>query len=104
MLTLRAWRELRLFQCAPDASDVAIELHRFRHLPRARTGQGDRHDFLHRSRTRRHDGDAVGQQNGLSDVMGDEHDGLLVLQPEVLQHHLVLFARQGIERAEWLVH
>ena len=53
---------------------------------------------------RRHHDHAVGQQHRLGDRVGDEDDGLRPLGPDAQElegHH---FARQGIERAERLVH
>ena len=56
------------------------------------------------ARPRRHDDDAPGEIDGLVDVVGDEHHGAALAAPGreelVLQPH----PRQGVERAERLVH
>ena len=51
-----------------------------------------------------HDDDAVGQGQGLVHVVGDEDDGLPQLLLEPLDQLLEGIARDGVERAEGLVH
>ena len=47
--------------------------------------------------------DAVGEQDAFVDVVGDQHDGLLVLLPDALDLVLQRGARQRVERAERFV-
>jgi hypothetical protein len=65
---------------------------------------GHVHDLLDRAGTGGHDHDAIGEEDGLRDAVGDEDHGLLVLLPDpeqLLLHHL---AGLGVEGAKGLVH
>ena len=62
-----------------------------------------------RTRPGRHDHDAIGQEHGLGDRMGDEQDGLAGLarrspRPDAQQFEPHVVAGHGVERAERLVH
>ncbi len=70
----------------------------------ARARQVDVHHPLDAARARAHDHYAVGEQHGLVDAVGDEHDGLLRGHPQSLEVDAHLLAREGVERAERLVH
>src|SRR6185437_14392770 len=53
------------------------------------------------------DDDAVGQQNSLFDVVGDDEDRFgrdRLLLPKLQQLAAQIFGGQNIERGEWLVH
>ena len=69
----------------------------------ARTRDRDLDDLGELTRGRHHE-DAVRQQHGLVEVMGDEHDRLLHLLVQADQLGLQALARMGVERAERLVH
>ena len=56
------------------------------------------------SRPLGHDADPIRQQDRLGDVVGDEHDGLAGLVPDIDQLALHASAGLRIERAERLVH
>ena len=56
------------------------------------------------SRPRRHDDDAVAQEYGLGNRMGDEQNRHLEFLPEAEQIEIHLIARKRVERAERLVH
>ena len=77
---------------------------RGRDLERARARQIDREDPLQAARARRHHHDPIGEEHRLGDVVGDEHDGLSRLQPDLLEQQVHLVAGEGIERPERLVH
>ena len=63
------------------------------------------HDVLdHSARPRAHDEDAIGEEQRLVDIVGDEDRGCRNLAPDVEQHLLHHAARLRIERAERLVH
>ena len=49
------------------------------------------------------DDDAVGQRHGFGDVMGDQHGGECLLQPDAFEQLLHLDAGEGIEGAERFV-
>ena len=51
----------------------------------------------------RHEKDAIGQQNGFIDVVGDHEDGLFRLAPDLNQLFLDCAAGQCVERAERFV-
>ncbi len=57
-----------------------------------------------RARPDRHHGDAVGEQDGLGDVVGHEHHGLTGALPDRQEHCVHAAAGQRVERAERLVH
>ncbi len=56
------------------------------------------------TRPGRHDDDAIRQRDGLFQIVGHEHDRLLVLRPQVEQKVAHDDTRLRIERAEGLVH
>ena len=68
----------------------------------ARTRQRHGHDLLHAAVLDHHD--AVGDQHGLVEIVGDEQDGLLGARVDVEQLGLHGLARLRVERAERLVH
>ena len=70
----------------------------------ARPRQVDVVDPREPARPRRHDDDAVGEEDRLADVVRDEHDRLAALAPEPEQKQVHLVARERVERAERLVH
>ena len=86
---------------------MVLELEEARgHLGLLRAGirDVDVHDLLHAARARVHDDDALGEDDGLLDVVGDEEAGLLLLLPGLEQLGLELGARLGVKGAERLVH
>ena len=70
----------------------------------ARPGDVDSDDLLDAARPWRHHDDPVGEQHGLVDAVRHEQHGLGRFEPQFLKIDAHLFAGQGIERAEWLVH
>ena len=87
-----------------NAPDKRAELDAGAHVERARPRQGDRDRVHDPSRPRRHDQDAVGEEDRLGDRMGDEEHGLAPLEPDALELEVHALARHGVERAERLVH
>ncbi len=70
----------------------------------ARTGRVVLEHVHDAARACRHHHDAVGEEHGLADRMGDEDDGLAALHEDALQLARHLLARDGVERGERLVH
>src|SRR5262249_486972 len=68
-----------------------------------RMGNVDLHDALDARRARAHDDDAIGQLDGLFDVVRDEHDGFALRLPDAQQLAPHDEAGDGIERAKGLV-
>jgi hypothetical protein len=75
-----------------------------RHLDRARAGQVDVVDPREPARTGRHHDDAIGEKDGLADVVRHEDDGLPGLAPQLEQEEVHLVPRECVQRAERLVH
>ena len=67
---------------------------------------GERHRFVEQDagRATAHHQDPVGQESGLADRVRDEHDRLGGPLHEVHQQLVHLVARDGVERAERLIH
>src|SRR6266446_3325109 len=89
---------------ADQPLDLPLESHELRARALARMREGHVHDLLDGTGLRGHDHDAIGEEDGLGDAVGDEDHGLLVLLPdpeELLLHDL---AGLGIEGTEGLVH
>src|SRR5256885_16190239 len=82
-------RELRL---EADLGDVA------------RSWKIDAVDALHRPRPRRDDDDAIGEGDGLLEIVRDEHDRSARRGPELEKLVFHQRARLNVERAERLVH
>ena len=74
------------------------------HVDGSRPRQIDLDDARYAAGPRRHGDDAVGEQNGLADVVRHEDHGLLVRVPDAHQLEAELLARHGVERRERLVH
>ena len=87
-----------------DLHDARDEIRLRLDLDRARARDIDVVDRGDAARPRRHHDDAVGQEDRLRDRVGDEGDGLAGLHPDFLDQHVHLVAREGVERAERLVH
>src|SRR6266850_1698156 len=88
----------------PDVVAVFEALHRLLHREVARAGKVDAHLFADASGAGGEDDDAVAEEDGLFDVVGDEDDGLARALPELDQFFLHGLARLRIEGAEGLVH
>src|SRR2546426_9721166 len=89
---------------ADQPLDLPLESHELRARALARMREGHVHDLLDGAGLCGHDHDAVGEEDGLRDAVGDEDHGLLVLLPdpqELLLHDL---ARLRVQRPEGLVH
>src|SRR5437764_111000 len=87
-----------------DAIDVRAEFLDIAQHDRPRPWQLDSNLVDDFTGARAHDENAVRQSDGLFDAMRDEQNGRLSPQPERLEVHTNLQARQRIERAERLVH
>src|SRR5437762_5734697 len=70
----------------------------------ARPREIDAVDALHRPRPRRDDDHAIGERDGLLEIVRDEHDGSARRGPELEKLVLHQRARLHVERAERLVH
>ena len=57
-----------------------------------------------RARADRHHGDAVGERDGLGDIVRHEHDGLADALPDIEQHLMHAPACERIKRRERLIH
>src|SRR6266850_601756 len=88
----------------PDVVAVFEALHRLLHREVARAGKVDAHLFADASGASGEDDDAVAEEYGLFDVVGDEDDGLARALPELDQLFLHGLARLRIEGTEGLVH
>jgi hypothetical protein len=97
----RAGRVLDL--AAQMAADL-VELDRLADLQAARPDEGDADVLDDAAGPPAHHQHAVGEIDGLADGMGDEQRGAVVLLPHLHQHQVHLVARDGIQRAERLVH
>src|SRR6266498_4693069 len=82
---------------ADEALDLALEGHEGDARSVARMGHGHVHDFLDGAGACGHDHDAIGEENGLRDAVGDEDHGLLVLLPDPQQLLLHHFEGLGVE-------
>src|SRR6266702_3529761 len=83
---------------ADQPLDLPLESHELRARALARMREGHVHDLLYGAGLCGHDHDAVGEEDGLRDAVGDEDHGLLVLLPdpqELLLHDL---ARLRVKR------
>src|SRR5438132_4099218 len=87
-----------------DLAHVRVKPRALADLDRAGAGQVDPHDLVDPPGPRAHDDHAVGQLDGLRDAVGDEEHGLPALHPQPLKIDPELVPRQGIERAQRLVH
>jgi len=85
----------------PDHADLgaleAIPLLRLAH-------RGDVDDFADPPRASRHHRDAIGEEHGFIDLMGDEQDGLASLAPDLEQLGLHVLPGLCVQRRERLVH
>src|SRR5215467_7029421 len=97
-------RGLLLPESPADAAGQAREFRRVLHEQVAGPGQVHRHDVDDPARPGRHDDHAVGEDDRLHDVVRDEEHRALPLLPEAEQLEAHLLPRQGVERAERLVH
>ena len=61
-------------------------------------------DGLDASRPRRHHDHAVGERNGLAEIVGDEVDGLAFFVPQFEQLVLEQQPGLGVQWAEWFIH
>src|SRR6266436_4324090 len=89
---------------ADESLDLSLEGHEGGTRSVAWVRHGHVHDFLDGAGACRHDHDAIGEEDGLRNAVGDEDHGFLVLLPdpkELLLHH---FAGLGVEGSEGLVH
>ena len=75
-----------------------------RHVDRARAGKVDVEDAREPAGTGRHHDDAIGEEDRLADVVGDEDDRLARSPSRGDQQQVHLVARECVERAEGLVH
>ena len=87
-----------------DAVDVGAELRRVAQHDRPRPRQVDADLVDHLAGARAHHEDAVGQPDRLLDAVGDEQHRGPAAQPQRLEVRAHLQAREGVERAERLVH
>src|SRR6266536_1652345 len=83
---------------AADLLAVGLEAPVEFHLDPARPRQRDVERAGDAPGPGRQDDDAVGEQDGLGDAMGDEEDRLRPLLPQAEQLQAHLLARHGIER------
>src|SRR5262245_1800769 len=67
---------------ADEPLDLALQVHEGSARTVARVRDGHVHDLLDCAWSRGHDDDAVREEDGLRDAVGDEHHGLLVLTPD----------------------
>src|SRR5262245_20870900 len=76
---------------ASDVPGAALELIRCFLIERAGSWQAHRDNIRDAARPRRHDENAIGEENGLGDRVGDEHDGLGPFAPnsQQLEGHLL---------------
>src|SRR5438046_7794005 len=88
----------------PDVVAVVEALHRRLHREVARARKVDAHLFADARGAGGEDDDAVAEEDGLLDVVGDENDGLTRALPELDQLLLHGLARLRVEGAEGLVH
>src|ERR1700730_594982 len=89
---------------APDAILDGMEAGFALHPKRTRALDLDSNRFLHSARTARKNEHAVGQIDGLVDLMRDEQDRLLRLQPDSQQLFLHELASLRVERCKRLIH
>ena len=83
---------------------VADEIRLFADLEMPSAAKLDRHDLLDLAGPRRHHDHAVRQEHRFADRMGDENDRLAFLARQQVEVEADLIARDGVERAERLVH
>src|ERR1700730_15672648 len=88
----------------PDLVQVLEELRLALEMQGARARDVDVEDGLDAPGPRAHHDDAVGEEDGLVDLVGNEEHRLAGLVPDLEQLLLHELARLGIERGERLVH
>jgi len=76
-----------------DVRHVRLDFGEFFAARISRSGKLDRYDFLDAGGVCTEDDDLVSQIDGLRDIVGDVHDGLLLLLPEVADEDLKLVSR-----------
>ena len=80
------------------------ELRRLAHRQRPWPRQLDVNNTVDATGSWRHDDDAIGQEHGFGDAVGDEQHGRVPFAHQRLEIEHELVPGQGIERAERLVH
>src|SRR4051794_39247448 len=88
----------------PDLVQVLEEPRLALEMKRARARDVDVEDRLDAPGPRAHHDDAVGKEDGLVDLVGNEEHRLAGLAPDLEQLLLHELARLGVERGERLVH
>jgi hypothetical protein len=80
-----------------------VELRGANKVRSARTGEVDLDHGRDAPGTRRHDGHAIGQEDGLADRVGDKQRGCCSLGPDAQQLDIEALAGHLVEGAERLV-
>lgn len=81
--------------------DLAFQPRQFRRA--MASGAFERDIEIERDLAMVDDDDAIGQCHGFRDIMGDQHGGKCLLQPDALEQLLHFDAGERIERAERFV-
>src|SRR5690625_1635624 len=93
-----------LVQFDAQRADDLVEFEACLQVDISRLGEVHRQDLVDAPGARRHLDDAVAEEHGLGDVVGDEHDGRIRLHDDALQLEVHPLTGERVQRTERLVH